>query len=47
MGFFVPSAISLILDYFPPNRQTTAIAFFGVAEQVAGGLVSLTTLMIV
>lgn len=47
MGFFVPSAISLILDYFPPSRQTTAIAFFGVAEQVAGGLVSLTTLMIV
>ena len=32
MGFFVPSAISLILDYFPPKRQTTAIAVFGVAE---------------
>ena len=31
-GFFVPPAISLIIDYFPVERQTTAMAVFAIAE---------------
>lgn len=31
-GFFVPPAISLIIDYFPIERQTTALAVFAIAE---------------
>ena len=31
-GFFVPPAVSLIIDYFPVERQTTAMAVFAIAE---------------
>jgi len=46
LGFFVPPAVSLICDYFPPNRQTTALAVFAFAESVSDGLTDLTTIMI-
>jgi len=45
-GFFVPPAISLIIDYFPVERQTTAMAIFAIAEQIAAALVSLVTVFV-
>jgi MFS family permease len=45
-GFFVPPAISLIIDYFPAERQTTAMAVFAIAEQIAAALVSLVTVIV-
>ena len=45
-GFFVPPAISLIIDYFPVERQTTAMAVFAIAEQIAAALVSLVTVIV-
>ena len=46
LGFFVPPAISLIIDFFPVEKQTTAMAVFAIAEQIAAGLVSIVTVMI-
>jgi MFS family permease len=46
LGFFVPPAISLILDYFPVKRQTTAMAVFGIAEQFAAAIVNTVTVFI-
>ena len=46
LGFFVPPAISLILDYFPVQQQTTAMAVFGIAEQLAAALVNTVTIFI-
>jgi MFS family permease len=45
-GFFVPPAISLIIDYFPAERQTTAMAVFAIAEQIAAAMVSLVTVIV-
>lgn len=45
-GFFVPPAISLIIDYFPVEKQTTAMAVFAIGEQIAAALVSLVTVII-
>lgn len=46
IGFFVPPAISLIIDYFPANRQTTAMGAFAVAESLSDGLTSFATVII-
>lgn len=46
LGFFVPPAISLILDYFPVQQQTTAMAVFGIAEQFAAALINTVTIFI-
>jgi MFS family permease len=46
IGFFVPPAISLIVDYFPANRQTTAMGLFALAESLSDGLTSFATVVI-
>jgi len=45
-SFCAPAAYSLIADYFPPEKRTTANAFFSGCIFVGASLSSLTAVMI-
>lgn len=45
-AFAPPAAYSLISDYFPPEKRTTANAIFGLGIFFGGSLASITIIMI-
>lgn len=45
-GLFIPASLSLIVDYFPPARQTMAFAILGVSSSFGGAIINETTLFI-
>jgi MFS family permease len=45
-AFAPPAAYSLVADYFPPNKRTTANAVLSLGVFVGAGLASVTTIMI-
>ena len=45
-AFAPPACYSLIPDYFPPNKRTTANAVLSLGIFVGAGLASVTTIMI-
>ena len=45
-AFAPPAAFSLIADYFPPNKRTTANAVLSLGIFVGAGLGSMSTIMI-
>jgi predicted MFS family arabinose efflux permease len=46
LGLFYPIAISLVINYFPVNRITTAIGFLSAGSQLGVALISMTTIFI-